>query len=125
MNFSQETKDLLTAKGLDATDIEALEELADATGAYDDEATFLQAIKDDDDLSDEVTEWADGQVSVYTSDRFEWAAKNVRTVQEYEEEALGISDGKSIENVLGICWMLSEEARMRDILEEARKALND
>ena len=125
MNFSKELEQKLTNAGLNSEDIETLEELADATSSYDDEDAFIQAIKDDDDLTDEITQLADGQVSVYTSDRFEWAAKNVRTVQEYEEEALSMSDGKSIDNVLGICWMMSEEARMRDLLEETRKALND
>ena len=124
MNFSKELELKLTELGFSSEDIEALEELSDFTG-HETEEEFVQAIKDDDDLMDEVSEWADGQVSVYTSDRYEWAAKNVRTVQEYEEEALSMSDGKSVENVLGICWMLSEEARMRDILDEARKALND
>lgn len=124
MNFSKELELKLTELGFNSEDIEALEELSDFTG-HEAEEEFVQAIKDDDDLTDEVSEWADGQVSVYTSDRYEWAAKNVRTVQEYEEEALSMGDGKSIENVLGICWMLSEEARMRDILDEARKALND
>lgn len=124
MNFSKELELKLTRLGFNSEDIEALEELSDFTG-HETEEEFVQAIKDDDDLTDEVSEWADGQVSVYTSDRYEWAAKNVRTVQEYEEEALSMGDGKSIENVLGICWMLSEEARMRDILDEARKALND
>lgn len=124
MNFSKELELKLTELGFNSEDIEALEELSDFTG-HETGEEFMQAVKDDDDLTDAVTQWADEQVSVYTSDRYEWAAKNVRTVQEYEEEALSMGDGKSIENVLGICWMLSEEARMRDILDEARKALND
>lgn len=124
MNFSKELELKLTELGFNSEDIEALEELSDFTG-HETEEEFVQAIKDDDDLTDEVSEWADGQVSVYTSDRYEWAAKNVRTVQEYEEEALGMSDGKSVENILAACWMLSEEEYMRDILDEARKALND
>jgi len=123
MNFSKELEVKLTDLGMNSEDIEALKELSGFTG-HETEEEFVQAIKDDD-LTDEVSEWADGRVSVYTYDRYEWAANNVRTVQEYEEEALSMGDGKSIENVLGICWMMSEEARMRDILEEARKAFND
>lgn len=125
MTFSPETKTLLASDAsrprLTEQEIESLEELADHTG-HDTEEAFLQAIKDEEDLSEAVGEWADAQVSVYTYDRYTWAAQNVRTVQEHEEELLACGY-KSIEDMLAVCWYRQEEESMNETLSDARKVL--
>lgn len=122
MIFTQQTKDkLFTATGLSDEELTALQELADFT-RYDTEAEFLQAIKDEEDLSEAVGEWADGQVSVYTYDRYTWAAQNIRAIQEHEEELLACGY-KSIDGILAVCWYRAEEERMQSILADTRKAL--
>lgn len=123
MNFTQSTKDLLLSKGIDTDDIEVLEELADFVD-YETEDAFIQAIKDDDDLSEGIGEMADGRVSVYTYDLYEWATKNIRTVQEYEKELLTCGYD-SIEKIFGVCWYRTEEENINDILHSLRKKLID
>lgn len=122
MTFSPETKTLLSSE-LNKHEIEALEELADYT-AHDTEDEYLTAIKDYDDggLSEAVGEWADAQVSVYTSHIYEWATENMGAVREHEEELLACGY-KSIEDILAVCWYRHEEERMNEILSDARKAL--
>lgn len=122
MIFTQQTKDkLFTATGLSDEELTALEELADLT-RYNTEEEFLQAIKDEKDLSEAIGEWADGQVSVYTYDRYTWAAQNIRAVQEHEEELLACGY-KSIDGILAVCWYRAEEERIQGILADTRKAL--
>lgn len=123
MTLSPKTKALLSSKPsyLPYEKINELEELTDCTG-HDTEADFLQAIKDEKDLSEAVGEWADAQVSVYTYDRYEWAMRNIRKVQEHEEELLACGY-KSIDDIFAVCWYRAEEESMNETLSAARKAL--
>ena len=122
MIFTEQTrKKLFTATGLSDAELTALEELSDFL-PYDTEAEFLQAIKNNEDPSEAVGNWADGQVSIYTDTLYEWALQNIRAVQEHEEELLS-SGYKSIDSIFGVCWYRAEEERKQGILADLRKAL--
>lgn len=123
MTFSKELEVKLTDLGMNSEDIETLEELTDFVD-YDTEDAFIQAIKDGDDLSEGVGELADSRVSVYTYDLYEWATKNIRTVQEYEKELLACGYD-TIEKIFGVCWYRVEEENINDIVHSLYKKLAD
>ena len=77
---------------------------------------MIEAIKTDSDRLDEALhEYADGEVSVYTSELFDWASSHYGEVMEHEKEALACSDG-SIDRAIAYCWYEVER-------DEAREAI--
>lgn len=121
MTFSPELRAKLQAFDFTTQEIKQLERFSDYT-TYD-EAELVEAIKNGEDFTDELTEYAEGCVSVYTYDRFQWAADNVRAVREHEDDALG-TGAKSIEDLIAYCWYRAEEESMRELLVEVSKELN-
>lgn len=98
--------------------IEALREY------YDTDEEFLQAIIDDDDISDNVSQYADGEVDIYTGRVYAWIADNFKAVSEYEGEAIG-TGADTIEKIGQMCQYMQAEANAREALASARKALED
>lgn len=91
-----------------------LEELVD--GWFQTPGEFLEAVKtQSDELTEAIHQWADGQVSVYTAARYEWAARYPSSVAEYEEEAIS-SGCKTVDAILAWCWFRTEEDRMDEII---------
>lgn len=109
----------LEALGLDSPYHAPIEALADWFGSLD--ALKAAVLADGDKLEDALFETADSEVSVYTSDRFEWAASHPREVSEYESDALCCTS--SIEEAIAFCWQKAERAALRDATEALRSAL--
>lgn len=100
---------------------EIVEEIAD--GYFDDKEAFLKAVVEENDrIEDVLMEWSDQEPSVYTSDRFDWAAKNVRAVQEHEDDAIGSGAG-SIENMIAYCWACAARCEAKAVVSRVREIL--
>ena len=111
----------VTAK-LDSRDKEIIERLGDW---FESESDLLEAIgSESDKLDDALSEYADGEVSVYASERYEWAASHVGEVAEYEREAVAASDG-SVEKALAYCWYESEMNEARQAVERVQNLLEE
>lgn len=114
-------KELLTAMRHDDEKeiIEALREY------YDTDEEFLQAIKDNDDITDKISEWADTEVDIYTHRVYEWIGEKPQIVSEYEEQAIDELGAKTIEKIGQMCQYMHAEANAREALDSARKALEE
>jgi len=91
---------------------------------YTDEE-LLDAIKEDNDISDNISEWADGEVEIYTHRVYQWIGENPQAVSEYEEQAINDMGAKTIEKIGQMCMYLQAEANAREALDSARKALEE
>lgn len=99
--------------------IEALREY------YDNDEEYLQAIKDDDYITDKISEWADTEVEIYTSRVYEWIGENPQIVNEYEEQAINEMGAKTIEKIGQMCQYMHAETSAREALDSARKILEE
>lgn len=101
--------------------IEALREY------YDTDEEFLQAIIDDNDISDNVSQYADGEVDIYTGRVYAWIADNFKAVSDYEEEAISMIEGKgaTIEKIGQMCQYMQAEANAHEALASARAFITD
>lgn len=99
--------------------IEALREY------YDTDEEYLDAIKEDDDISDKVSEWADSEVDIYTHRVYEWIGENPQVVSEYEEQAIQEMGATTVEKIGQVCQYLQAEASAREALNSARKVLEE
>lgn len=91
-----------------------LEALAGFLGSFDD---LLSALSGDaDKLAEAVSDLAASDVSVYTMDRFEWAASHPEEIAQYENDALNSSS--SIEDAIAFCW---QEAEREDYASAASR----
>lgn len=115
-------KTLLQLKeSLSECDFNILEELAEY---YDDAEALLTAIADEDDeLSDKVNEWADGQIDIYTYKVYEWIGKNTGSVADYEEEAINEMGAKTIESIGQYCQYRVAQEEANEAISNARKEL--
>lgn len=99
--------------------IEALREY------YDNDEEYLQAIKDDDDITDKISEWADTEVDIYTHRVYEWIGENPQVVSEYEEQAISEMGANTVEKIGQMCQYMHAEANAREALDSARKVLEE
>lgn len=98
--------------------------LSELSDYFDDtETMFAEMEKDSDKFNEAVDEWAEAQVSVYTADRFAWAAQHVKEIGLYEDDVA--NDKASIENRVAYCWYASERDQMREVCEVALKKLKN
>lgn len=100
--------------------IEALREY------YDTDAEFIQAIIDDDDISENIGEWADTEIDIYTGNVYTWIANNYKAVADYEEEAISLhggGEGLTIEKIGQGCQYLQAQANAYEALDSARAVI--
>ena len=109
-------------EGLSKRASDTLEELE---GYFKDEAETLEAIKEaSDKLDDAIHEIADGRVSVYHSERYEWAANNHIAIANGEEEAISCGS-KSVSDIIAWCWYESERDEIRDDIATIANVIPD
>lgn len=75
-------------------------------------------------LHDALHEIADGRVSVYTHERFQWAVENWVLIAEYEDD-LRASHGsdRPIHELIALCWYQAEYDQIVDALADIRAEL--
>lgn len=120
MNTLKQLTDAMEYKG----EIEIIEALREY---YADDAEYLEAIKNDDDISDKVQEWADGEIEIYTGKVYQWIADNYKSVSDYEGEAIELAGGENltIEKIGQWCQYLQAQADANEALASARKAIEN
>jgi len=107
---------------LDTLDAGIIQELAN--DYYETPNAFMTAIVDEDDeLSDKISEYADGNVSTYTKDVYDWINDNYSLVQTYEQDAISEYGATTVEKIGQVCQYLAYQEYANDAINEARKIL--
>lgn len=78
--------------------------------------------KSGDRLQEAIHEWADGEVSVYTTDRYTWAAENPKHISDFEDEAIG-NGTKTIGDMIAWCWYRSKEEAANNVIAKIEEML--
>lgn len=86
---------------------------------------LFDAIESNSDrLNEAIHEYADGEVSVYTSDRLQWAADHQGEISNYEEEAIDCGS-KTMEGIAAFCWYSSVQQEAFDAVAKAQEYINE
>ena len=84
---------------------------------------FMDALAEEDNekLETALHETADNAVSVYTSERYEWASCHVQQVAMYEDE----SSATDAAGRIAYAWYVTELEALQDVINEAREIVTD
>lgn len=113
--------DLLLAKLPYEKQRDALTELAGNYFASGED--LLNAIAEDDNgkLETALHETADGNVSVYTSERYAWASEHIQQVASHEDDS-GATDAA---DRIAYAWYMDELETLQDTINEVRQILDN
>lgn len=98
-------------------------ELRDCTNMDDEE--FCRAVRDSSDkIDDAMMDAADGEVSCYHGDRFQWLIDNQSTFFQFEKDAMS-SGAESVSDIIAFAWYQAARDEYQEAINEFASGLED